>query len=63
MARRPVGLSAQWLGRDNEAVRPTGLGSPIRGNARCESGKAALQRAWSLGIKTRSGMLVRPQDG
>lgn len=63
MARRPVGLSAQWLGSGNEAVRPTGLGSPIRGNARCESRKAALQRAWSLGIKTRSGMLARHQDG
>lgn len=63
MARRPVGLSAQWLGSDNEAVRPTGLGSPIRGNARRESRKAALQRAWNLGIKTRSGMRVRHQGG
>lgn len=63
MPRRPVGLSAQWLGSDNEAVRPTGPGSPIRGNARRESRKAALQRAWSLSIKTRSGMMVRHQDG
>ena len=39
MAKRPVGLSSQWLGSDNKAARPTGLGSPIRSNAGVKAGR------------------------